>query len=258
MKKNTFLILLRSFIVVSGIIILSFIVLSESKEEIYKRGETDLSNLNLVKAVYKSDTTKGVTLEGGLGYPESVSEIMKRELKNSNKPKILNEPEDEVKYPDRKNLPQNPNSRFQSKYPDGLDNSQNIQSPQSVGTNFTAATLQGTNPTLAFPADNMGAVGPTQYIIAVNGRIVSFLKTTGAADGVLNTTTDNFFTSVRNGSGTSDPRIRYDRLSGKWFLIIINVVVPNRILIAVSNNSTITAGTIWTFFFIPIYDPTLR
>jgi hypothetical protein len=112
--------------------------------------------------------------------------------------------------------------------------------------------LLGTNPTLAFPADDMGAVGPTQYIIDVNGRIVTFSKTTGIADGVMNTSTNNFYISFRNGSGTSDPRIRYDRITGRWFLIIINVSTPNRILIAVSNSGTITAGTTWTFFFIPI------
>jgi hypothetical protein len=98
----------------------------------------------------------------------------------------------------------------------------------------------------------MGAVGPTQYIIDVNGRIVTFSKTTGIADGVMNTSTNNFYISFRNGSGTSDPRIRYDRITGRWFLIIINVSTPNRILIAVSNSGTITAGTTWTFFFIPI------
>jgi hypothetical protein len=98
----------------------------------------------------------------------------------------------------------------------------------------------------------MGTVGPTQFIVMVNNRIVSFNKTTGIADGVLNVTTNTFFNSVRNGSGTSDPRIRYDRLSQRWFLLIINVSTPNRILIAVSNGPVITASTVFTFFFIPI------
>src|SRR5262249_24004733 len=51
--------------------------------------------------------------------------------------------------------------------------------PQTLGVNFTAATLSGTNPTSAFPPDDDGAIGPTQYVIAVNGRLVSFNKTTG-------------------------------------------------------------------------------
>ena len=83
-----------------------------------------------------------------------------------------------------------------------------VFSPQTVGPNFTAATLSGTNPTNAFPPDCDGAVGPSQYVVAVNGRIVSFNKTTGAADGVMSFSTDNFFNSVRNQSGTSDPQVR--------------------------------------------------
>src|SRR5262249_18721683 len=80
-------------------------------------------------------------------------------------------------------------------------------------------------------------------------------KTTGVADGVLNATTNTFFNSVRNASGTSDPRIRYDRLSGRWFFLIINVSTPNRILLGVTDaasNGTITGSTLTTFFFIPI------
>jgi hypothetical protein len=235
------------------VLILILYSVSETTGEKKRNNETsDKSNLNILKSIYESDTTKGETVKGGYGYSETVSEIMKRELKNANKKKKLSEPEEELVYPDRRNLPQNPSSPRQSGYPNGTDNTQNIQGPQTVGINFTGATLLGTNPTLAFPADDMGAVGPTQYIIDVNGRIVTFSKTTGIADGVMNTSTNNFYISFRNGSGTSDPRIRYDRITGRWFLIIINVSTPNRILIAVSNSGTITAGTTWTFFFIPI------
>jgi hypothetical protein len=87
--------------------------------------------------------------------------------------------------------------------------------PQPLGLSFTGATLADTG---AFPPDTMGAVGPTQFIVAVNGRLRSFNKTTGLADGVLNTSMDNFFDSVMtpptNDNFTSDPRVRYDRLSG--------------------------------------------
>jgi hypothetical protein len=52
-------------------------------------------------------------------------------------------------------------------------------------------------------------------------------KSTGSANGVLNTGTDNFFSSVMTppilNHLTSDPRVRYDRLSGRWFIIIIDV-----------------------------------
>ena len=52
---------------------------------------------------------------------------------------------------------------------------------------------------------------------------------------------------------TSDPRIRYDRLSGRWFLIMIDVpgragMLPNRIVIAVSDAAAVTPSSTWTFF----------
>src|SRR5439155_7366203 len=130
-------------------------------------------------------------------------------------------------------------------------------SPQTLGTNFTGATLADTG---AFPPDSMGDVGPTQYIVAVNGRIRSFNKSTGVADGVLNLDTDVFFSSVKTPLGgtiglnfTSDPRIRYDRGSGRWFVIMIDVPStskasvgdhPNRVMLAVSSGSTISNASI--------------
>lgn len=125
--------------------------------------------------------------------------------------------------------------------------------PQTLGSvNFTGATLIGINPTSAFPPDSMGAAGPAQYVVMVNGRIVTFNKATGVADGVLNTTTDTFFNSVRNGAGTTDPRIRYDRATQRWFLTIINTDFPNRVLLAVSDAASqgvISNATVFTYFY---------
>src|SRR5438876_9408539 len=125
---------------------------------------------------------------------------------------------------------------------------------QTVGFSFTAATLADAS---GFPPDSMGAVGPTQFLVVINGRVRTFNKSTGAADGVLNATTDNFFSSVMtppiSDNLTSDPRVRYDRLSGRWFVTIIDVPgagsLPNRVLLAVSDSSAITAGTVWTYFY---------
>jgi hypothetical protein len=129
-----------------------------------------------------------------------------------------------------------------------------IAAGQSAGTSFTGATLFDTQ---AFPPDSMGAAGPSQYVVAVNGRIRSFSKASGTADGVLDLNPDVFFQSVMTppatNNFTSDPRIRYDRLSGRWFIIIIDVpgqsgTIPNRIMLAVSDASIITPSTVWTFF----------
>ena len=97
----------------------------------------------------------------------------------------------------------------------------------------------------------MGAVGPTQVIVTVNGRLRSFSKTTGLADGALNVDPNVFFNSVRS-TNTSDPRIRYDRLSGRWFITMIDINGGNnRILLAVSSGSTIASASSFTFFDVP-------
>lgn len=163
---------------------------------------------------------------------------------------------------ERDNLPQNPLSKPQPTFPFSGTGFTGDGGASSfvTGTSFNGVT--GPTETGAFPPDDMGAIGPTQYILAVNGRIRSFNKTTGTADAVLNVDPDVFFSSVMtpvSGSVTqvftSDPRIRYDRISARWLIIIIdvpldvngNTPVANRVLVAVSNSSTISGSTVWTF-----------
>jgi hypothetical protein len=123
------------------------------------------------------------------------------------------------------------------------------RAPQTLGVNFLGANLADSN---AFPPDTMGAVGPTQFLVGVNGRLRSFDKATGTTDGGLNADTDVFFVSVRNGQPTFSPRVRYDRISGRWFVTALNFGATfsnNRVLIAVSSSATISIGTIWTFSY---------
>ena len=141
---------------------------------------------------------------------------------------------------------------------------QPVQAPQTLGTQFDGAT--GPTETGAFPPDTMGAVGPTQFFVFLNGRMRTFNKTTGVADGVINADPDVFFATVITPPGagevafTSDPQVRFDRLSNRWFLVIIDVVLnastgattkANRILIAVSDaasNGNVAVGTVWTLY----------
>ena len=123
---------------------------------------------------------------------------------------------------------------------------------QALGVNYLAATLADTD---AFPPDISGAAGPTQFLVGLNGRIRTFAKDTGVADGVLNASMDVFFDSVRNGNPTGAPRVRYDRLSSRWLVTIGNFnasFTNNRMLLAVSDAASagvISNTTVWTYFF---------
>jgi hypothetical protein len=108
---------------------------------------------------------------------------------------------------------------------------------------------------------------PCRIVIPMrsNGHLRTFNKTTGVADGVIDADSDVFFASVVTPPGageisfTTDPQVRYDRLSGRWFLVMIDVTWdpssrmvtrPNRVLFALNDaasNGTISGGTVWTF-----------
>jgi hypothetical protein len=154
-------------------------------------------------------------------------------------------------------LPANPDSPVVADWPEPSPNTgaPAPAGPQTLAVNFIGATLAETG---AFPPDSMGAAGPTQFLVGVNGRIKSFNKFTGLPDGVLNASMDTFFNPVMtppvNNNFTSDPRVRYDRLSRRWFVLIIDVpgsegTLPNRVLLAVSDSPILTASTVWTFFY---------
>jgi hypothetical protein len=199
------------------------------------------------------DETVSVPWVGEAGIRETTADIMSGAEGYQRPPKLpwktpKNRPRGRVNFENLLASPDSPSSV-------GGSGDEPVAAPsQSSGLSFTGATLFDTQ---AFPPDSMGAAGPSQFIVAVNGRIRSFDKATGTADGVLDVNPDVFFSSVMTppvtNNFTSDPRIRYDRLSGRWFLIIIDVpgqvgVLPNRILFAVSDGAVVTPATGWTFF----------
>jgi hypothetical protein len=94
--------------------------------------------------------------------------------------------------------------------------------------------------------DGSAAAGPAQFIAIANGRLRSYTKA-GVADGVLNAKTTTFFASVKGTGNPFGPRIRFDRLSGRWFITMATDAVPGRIVIAASSGSPITAATVWSF-----------
>lgn len=119
--------------------------------------------------------------------------------------------------------------------------------------NFTSVT---TDSAPFVPPDTMGAIGPTTFLTAVNGRIRAHGKTTGAV-GALDSDDGIFWASVSESPANpvlSYPRVRFDRFTDRWFLTILDIPPDlgtngSRILIAMSDGPDITASTSWTYFF---------
>jgi hypothetical protein len=216
--------------------------------------------------------TVGVPVAGEKGIERTTAEIMQAQLIAPPSSRPL-KPERQLEG--REDRPQDPNAPEVASLPDaGAAQPNSVQrtteisspsAPQPIGLNFD--TVTGPTETGAFPPDTQGAIGPTQFFVFLNGRLRTFNKTTGAADGVVNVDSDVFFASVMTPpppplaiNFTTDPQVRYDRLSGRWILIIIDVPsantigdTPNRLLIAVSDAASagvISGGTVWTFYFV--------
>lgn len=127
------------------------------------------------------------------------------------------------------------------------------------GLNFTATT-NTTSPasrTTSF-VDAMGAVGPEQYIVFTNNALMSFNKKTGKPDGVLETTLTSFWGKFFPFpfSVASDPQIRFDTFSQRWFLVYFaeeqgaDTPLTNHFIISLSDGPIITKKTKWTQYVI--------
>ncbi|WP_166654372.1 beta strand repeat-containing protein, partial [Tahibacter aquaticus] len=131
---------------------------------------------------------------------------------------------------------------------------------------FDSLDLAATGSTLANPS---GAAGPTQVVVASNGRLRTYSRA-GVADGVLDTPLASFFAAAMTPLGggvlansANTPNVRYDRFTARWILAALDAPctvadcsarAPNRVLLAVSDaasSGTIAAGTVWTFFSFP-------
>lgn len=192
----------------------------------------------------ESRTIVGQPMEGPIGIVESVEQIQARTI-----PFMV--PDDYIVQGSQENE-WSPNKRPAptalpgSTYPEnaGGKNAPAMRVFGTIAQEFNSATL---NDTGAAPPDTMADVGPTQILVALNGRVRVHDKNTGAL-GALNTSLSTFFQSVRAGQGTSDPRVRFDRITQRWFVSCITVAFPNRIVLAVSSGPTITGTSSFTFF----------
>jgi hypothetical protein len=221
----------------------------------YAKNSAAISNLELVNNPNPESSVEfesygssdEIPWVGDYGITETVPDIMEREKNNPTSFKGVLEPREEFESP-----------REDLQPTQGLDVSQwptsdipyyppvEPMNPQTVGVSFLGTQIsEGPG---YIPPDCMGDVGPSQIMVAANGRIKVFDKS--GVLGPLNVDMDVFFASVRNSSSTSDPHIRYDRLSQRWFVVIINVAsTNNRVLIAVSSGPTISGTSSFTFFY---------
>ncbi len=142
-----------------------------------------------------------------------------------------------------------------------------IAATQTVHSNFLATSI---NDGLGFsPPDCAGDLSTAnQLMIAVNGRMKVFnvptvtgtastttqnSGSTSLASPVINVDLDAFFSNTTLGiADFSDPHVRFDRLSGRWFICIIDVTNPdnNYIAIAVSTSTTLTASSTFNFYYL--------
>jgi hypothetical protein len=170
----------------------------------------------------------------------------------------IREPKRTEKEVVRENLPQNRGSQEVSSWPvqTALATARRVDAttdtPDRNQSPFFSSSTSIGGPTLgdsgSVPPDSTGDVSPSSVVIAANGRIRAF-SLNGTA--TLNVTDSTFFTSVSGGAGLSDPRVVFDRTSGRWFIAIITtnfVNSNNSVLLAVSNTEVINAATTWTFF----------
>ncbi len=146
----------------------------------------------------------------------------------------------------------------------------NNTTTSKLGISFTASTFSDVPQPGVFVHDTMGALGPEQYIVALNAAIRSFHvdRKTGVAepDDILETQLATFMniseeTSGEGNSIIADPIIRYDTFSKRWYVICLSfpergfvgeaILANTFICLAVSDGPVITACTKWRILQIP-------
>ena len=141
---------------------------------------------------------QGVRILTEPGIRRTTAEIMAQHppQRPANFDKLRNE--FELEGPDREHLPGAPGAVQASQWPPPDPTKPRpdrpTSAPQTLSTQFDGAT--GPTETGYILPDTEGSVGPTQFFVFINGRMRTFNKTTGVADGVINADPDVFFSSV--------------------------------------------------------------
>ena len=113
----------------------------------------------------------------------------------------------------------------------------------SIGSNFSDSTFAQS---LFIPPDTMGAVGPSDVAILINGRFAVYDRN---GNQQVNTSLDQFWINagVNPTSFSFDPRIIYDAHSDRWFATAVdNGGNANNLLVGVSQTNDPKGA--WTGF----------
>jgi hypothetical protein len=120
----------------------------------------------------------------------------------------------------------------------------------TLGANFNGSSI---NQSGFIPPDTMGAIGPADYVELINGRFARYGKTGVQQEA---RSLDSFWnTALAAGGGGSvqsfsfDPRVMYDRHSGRWFATAVDSLrsTASGILVGVTTGSDPSVGN-WRAF----------
>ena len=126
--------------------------------------------------------------------------------------------------------------------------------PQSIGLAKTVSNQSIAPRSFNTPFDTMGVIGPDQFVVADKDGIRTFDRNL-VHDNVIDTTTVAFFNTDADFSillDVSDPHLRYDAFSDRFFLTMINFdrllagIPPTGFSIAVSDSGKLSENTKWT------------
>jgi Secretion system C-terminal sorting domain len=224
-----------------------------------------LSGILLSSAVFAQQELSSKTIEIKKSNTVTMKDIMQADKQKQN-PQMLrsakerrNKIEEFEKRTGRRLNPalqKKKESSAQQARTDAADNLLSTSGSQPVNPvlNFVGAELLEPGNFGFTPPDVVGDVGPQDIVSLTNERVRIINKNN--IKNVNSFGIDNFF-SVGLGveTTTSDPHVRYDRLSGRWFFCAISLDEDssNNILLAVSKGSNIDNNSSFTFYEFP-YD----
>ncbi|MBS1518868.1 MAG: hypothetical protein JSS91_12330 [Bacteroidetes bacterium] len=239
-----------NFLVILAISVIFFAFNAGEKSTEVKQNTMSPEWTGFYDVPLQDDYTPGIPFDGGPGITRTVQDIMNEEAMlpadHYSKPRPRTNPEFEIERPEKQVNPGAPDvAQWPPRTSEEVTREQTqTDNPQTVSTSIAGPNLASSG---YLPPDSQGDVGPDQVLIAINGRIRVYDKNGNL--GGLNADLDVFFSSVDGGTGVSDPHVRYDRLSARWFIVAISLQSSNnRVVIARSSGPSITGSGSFTFF----------